>query len=215
MTEGELISVDEESKLRAARLEALEHDIVGSLCNLAVAVAEIHRDELYKEAGYESFVGYCDDRLQRKRSMAYAILNAGQVFPLLDSATADKIRCESLFRPLTGMKVENQAKVLTLAVKVADKSKLRLTTGLVEDVAEKNFGWLPKAKRAQQRREQERTPEDESREKFKDIELGIASILSCGLSGGDAVAEFGSVSLWPRGMELWTFMKDAMEASDT
>jgi hypothetical protein len=209
-TQGEVVSLDNEK--RQKRLEELEHAIVGRLCELAVAVAEIHRDSLYEVAGYESFVAYCDDRLQRKRSMAYQLLAAGQVFPLLDSAIAENIRSESVFRPIAKMRPESQAKVLTLAVNVAKKQGLRLTAGIVEDVAEKNFNWLPESKRKQQRKEQ--APEDSSLERFKDIELGIASILDCGLSGGDAVAEFGSISTWPRGLELWTFIKDAMEASE-
>lgn len=210
-TTAEVVSLEDEQKQR--RLEELEHQVVHGLCETAMAIAEIHREELYEAAGYESFVAYCDDRLQRKRSMAYSILSAGQVFPLLDSAIADKIRSESLFRPLSGMKPENQAKVLTRAVAVADKQGLRLTAGIVEDVAEKNFGWLPKSKRAQQRK-QAQDPDAESAKRREALYLGLEAIVGIGLGGYDAVQEFGDPYEWPNFTQARQFLNDAADAAD-
>ncbi|NEP45741.1 MAG: hypothetical protein F6K35_43655 [Okeania sp. SIO2H7] len=99
---GEPVKAEEEEEEdRLKELEELEKPIASSLggaknfYQIGLALIEIRAKKLYKQAGYSSFIAYCNKRFEVKKAVLYQYINSVEVLDSLGdeqktSAIADK-----------------------------------------------------------------------------------------------------------------------------
>ena len=81
---------------RRERLEAVIESHLDSFIRVAIALAEIKRDQLWRST-HPSFAAYCDEKLGRQKSNAYALASAGEVIANL-SDTSEELPMPTAYR---------------------------------------------------------------------------------------------------------------------
>ena len=131
---------------KAERLNQCEKRMERSFLDIAGALAEIKKQQLFVEAGFEFFYPYCKSRWKLSKASAKRMINAAPILAAIPSAAPfGATILEGHVRPVYGMSPQRAVQTLQRAYEAAPLDRdgqPRLTQKLVEQTARKS-GWKP------------------------------------------------------------------------
>lgn len=175
--------------------------------NHAEAMWHIINDKTYEAQEYKSFGDFCDAELPFSRQYAYQVASCHDTILKLPISVSRYLTNESQFRPLKGMKPENQIKVIKIAAKVAKGKKL--TGKIIEQVAEKNFKWLSKAKY----RAQKKGKGAEQDQTIPNLEAAFELINAQTLTPAEMVKKYGNPFEWKGFADALKVLQDLSDSA--